>query len=254
MTRIIATLLGALTGFLGGLLYSTQAAPIAALVVGIIAFRASKPTGMTMSRADRKTMNQAIDMALVMFWAAGPALKRFLRSQDKYLQHEEFLYAMCMPEDIKDQIAPRDEILELCRETLRIGTEPHAALRRHNRSFKPGMFRKKSASYTVMNEVARVLLSAGADRRGIIWYFEVGRKLHVKPEEAMYYLKNAVEEQKVEMRILPGFPADDSALGQAHAGIEVPSKIEPYLDWYDQQRAEIIDMMFGGASTPSRAA
>ena len=254
MTRIIATLLGALTGMGLGLLYSQTGAAIGGILLGLIAFRASQPMGMKMSRVDHRTMNQAFDMALVMFWAAGPALKRFLRNQDRYLEHEQFLYAMCMPEDIKEQIAQRDEILELCRESMRIGTEPHAALKRHNRAFKPGMFRKKSASYTIMNELARVLVAAGSDRRGIVWYFEVGRKLYVKPEHAIPFLQSAIEEQKVEMRILPGFPTDDSALGRAHEGIALNDKIVPYLDWYDSQRAEIIDTMFGGNSSPSRAA
>lgn len=254
MTRIIATLLAALTGVMLGYLVSETGAAVGGILLGLIGFRASGSTGMKMTRADHKTMTQAIDMALVMFWAAGPALKRFLRNQDRYLEHETFLYSMCMPEDINDQIAPRDEILELCRESLRIGTEPHAALKRHNRSFRPGVFRKRSASYTVLNEVARVMLAAGADRRGIIWYFHVAKRLHVKPADAMGFLTSAVEEQKNEMRILPGFPPDDSALGRAHTGIPVDDKIVPYLDWYDQQRALIIDQMFGGTEGSSRAA
>lgn len=254
MTRIIATLLSALMGAALGLFVSETGSAIGGLLLGFIGFKASQPTGMKMSRGDKKTMNQAIDMALVMFWAAGPALKRFLRNQDRYLEHEQFLYEMCLPEDIKNQIAQRDEILELCRESMRIGTEPHAALRRHNRAFRPSMFRKKSASYTVMNEVARAMVSAGADRRGIIWYFHVAKKLHVKPEDAMGFLKNAIDEQKVDLRILPGFPPDDSALGKAHEGIEVNDKILPYLKWYDEQRAEILDLMFGDSTVPSKAA
>jgi hypothetical protein len=254
MTRLIAVFMGVFTGGCIGMLFSMIAAICGAVAMGALALLTSAPTGMTMTRSDRKTMRQAMDMAFVMFWAAGPALKRFLRHQDRYLEHEAFLFEMCMPSDIRDQIAPRDEIIELCRETVRIGTEPHAALRRHNRAFRPHMFRKRSASFTVMNEVARMMLYAGADRRGIIWYFHVAKRLGVKPGDAMGFLSNAVAEQKSEMRMIPGVPPDDSALGRCHEGIETDEKILPYLDWYEQQRAELLDIMFGIDEDTSRAA
>ena len=248
MTRIITCLLGILIGGSLGYLHSPMGALIGAIALCAIGYNAAQSSGYKINRKDKKTMAQAMDMAFILFWAASPALKRLLHNQERYLAAESQIWDTCFPLLIDEQMSFRDETLEICRETVRLGTIPHAALKRHNRAFRPGMFRKKSASYTILDELARLLLAAGSDRRGIIWYFHVAEKLHVKPEHAIDFLANAVAMQKSDMRMIPGFPSDESPLGQAHKGIPVSDKVKPYLEWYEAQRAEILDLMFGDSS------
>lgn len=253
MTRLLSTIIAGAFGWLVGLAlmwgFDLNYAAIAlAALFALAGWIAGEPTGISFGRNDTKVLKQAIDMALVLAWASAPAMARFSRNQDRYLQYEENLLNSCIPLGIREKMYNYEDFIGLFRESLRTRSEPFASLKRHNRAFRPGIFKKESASYTVLQELARVTIAAGADRRGAVWYYHVASKLHVSPKHAAGFMETAIAEQLSSPLMIPGFPDHDSPIATASEGITIKKDLEPYLDAYDKGRSRILDMMFGDDS------
>lgn len=253
MTRILSTVIAAALGWAIGMVLFwalgwSYAPTIGAVIIASAGFMASAPTGITFGRGNAKVLAQGMDMALVTAWAAAPAMHRFMRNQDRYLQHEENILMTCIPPAIREKMYNYEDFVMLFRESMKAGSEPIAALKRHNRAFKPGIFKKKSATYTVLQELARIIIAAGADRRGAVWYYHVAEKLGVPPKHAYGFMDTAISEQRVSPTMIPGFPDHDLPIATASSGLPIPGDLEPYLDAYDKGRASILNIMFGDDS------
>lgn len=253
MTRIIAIIISAIAGYIIGIpIYLASdfvyAPLVSAAVFAISGIIMSASSGMGFTRSDAKVTNQAIDMVLVAAWGASPALKRLQRREERYLRAEEDLLNTTIPSGIKDILYNYEDLLFLIRESIRTGTEPFASLKRHNRAFRPGLFTKRSASYTVLQVVARIMLEAGADRRGAIWYYAFSKSLKVPFKDSHEFMEMAFSEQIRSPSMIPGFPDDESDLGKCSEGIKVTKEMEPYLDAFDRRRSQVLDIMFPDSS------
>lgn len=253
MTRILATAIAGAIGWLIGMAFMltldfTSMPLILMVIFGISGWIASEEMTPGFDRHEIQVLKQGSDMALISAWGAGPALMRISQNEGKYMEQENEILNTSLPLALRVKMYNFENFLMLFRESLTRRAPPEASLRRHNRAFRPHIFRKKSASYTVLLHVARATIAAGADRNGAIWFYYVASKLKIKPKDAYEFMARAFNEQRERPSMIPSMPSEKQALFTA--ANEVPPKfvedLEPYLVDYERSRAEIIDLLFPG--------
>jgi len=256
MTRILAIAIGSGVGWLLGFAVSLLTAFDYAPIIGAVIFAAaalseSGSSGFIYDRHDRKILNRAFDMSLVTAWGAYPALKRMKDIPHRYDHAIEEILTASFPDLVRARMVNFNEVIDLIKESSETGTEPTKALRRHNRAYKPGIFKKKSATYTVLDTVAKILVYAGGDRDAAIWYFHFAKKLGVPYKNSAYFLENAIEEQEQSSTLIPGYPKTPNPMATISEGLAVPDDLLPYIDSFAKKRSDVLDKMF---SNDSRAA
>jgi hypothetical protein len=222
----------------------TWAPMTAAIIIGFSGFLVSRSYGEPFTGNDKRVMGQAIDMLLIMGWMAGPALKRVEAQQGRYLRAEEAMIDSSMPLEIRDKMFNYEDLIFFVRQSIASQGIPLKAIRRHNRAFKPGLLRKKSASYTILGVVARIIVEAGGGRNAAAWYYEAARKLKIPYKHSQEFIEAAFYEQMQSPSMIPGLPDEDSLLGRAGQGIEQTAELAPYLDAYEASRKRVLDLMF----------
>lgn len=256
MTRILAIAMGAGVGWLLGFAVSLVTAFNYAPIIGAVIFAAaalseSGSSGFIYDRYDRKILNRAFDMSLVTAWGAYPALKRIKDIPHRYDHAVEEILTASFPDLVRARMVNFNEVIDLIRESSETGTEPTKALRRHNRAFKPSIFKKTSATYTVLDTVAKLLVYAGGDRDAAIWYFHFAKKLGVPYKNSAFFLESAINEQEQSSTLIPGYPKATSPLATISEGLTVSTELVPYIDSFVKKRSDVLDKMF---SSDSRAA
>ena len=249
MTRIlstaIATLFGLLAGFILEWIVDYDYIMIAVtLFLASAGFKIGDTDGLPFGKKDEKVMQQGLDMALITFWGARPGMDRYLDCNLRYDIAEGEIIDTCIPFEIYEKIYNRDEMISFVRASARTESAPLAAIKRHKRAFKPSIFRKKSATYTVLKLVADALILAGPDRRGIVWYYHVGKTLGVPPKDAHYFLDQAIKAQIRRPMMIPSWPKEGTLLTTASKGLPITEELEYYLNEYDKGRKAILETMF----------
>lgn len=250
MTRILTMAVAAIIGWIIGLLpmwyFEIEYIPlISAVICAISGYIMSNPDGIPIKKDTAKNLKRGMDMMLIIGWGAAPAIHRLIDSQPRYLDIENSIMLSSIPQESREATYNFEEIISFFRESMKSGTKPIAALKRHNRAFRPRFYTKKSASYTILLEVARATVIAGADRRGVVWYFYFAEQLHVPVKDAYSFLQTAIQEQIAEPRMIPGYPAEGTPITTASQGLPIPQEYEVYLEAYDRGRKAILTAMFG---------
>lgn len=256
MTRILAIAIGAGVGWLIGFAVSLVTAFEYAPIIGAIIFAAagfseSGASGFVYDRYDRRILNRAFDMSLVTAWGAYPALNRIKDIPHRYDNAIEEILTASFPDLVRARMVNFNEVVDLIRESSEAGTEPTRALKRHNRAYKPGIFKKTSATYTVLDTVAKLLVYAGGDRDAAIWYFNFAKKLGVPYRNSASFLETAIDQQEQSSTMIPGYPKAPNPLATISEGMTVPSELLPFIDSFVKKRSDVLDKMF---SSDSRAA
>lgn len=244
MIRIITALLGACIGYGLGMLIDYPL--VGAAFVAIAGYVMAEPGSVVFNREERAQLSQALDQIILTYWIAGPALKNLAEARPGRLEHyEQGIFAAYLPEILSDHTYNREEIANLARQTTNIGTEPTATIRRHNRKFAPGILRRTTPTYLVLRTAGELLVEGGAERDAITWYMHAAKRLKVKPNVALGFIFEALEEQKRAPTMIPGLPSADSALVLAGQGIKLPAGGEEYLALYESEKMKVRDVMFG---------
>lgn len=244
MIRLITALMGAGTGYgLGALVdYSL----IGACLGAIAGFSMADPGSIIFNRQERAKLAEALDEIILTYWIAGPALKNLSEARPGRLEHyEDEIFDAYLPVLLAEHTYNREEIRNLARQTTNIGTEPTATIRRHNRKFAPGLFRRTSPTFLVLRTAGKLLVEGGAEREAITWYLHAAKRLKVKPNVALGFIFEVLEEQKARPTMIPGIPRRDSPLVLVAEGIALPENGEEYLALYEAEKMKVRDVMFG---------
>lgn len=250
MTRIAATLLGAIMGYAAGTIADAclaidWGAWLGSALWAAVAWIHSRASGEGYNRNDRAIMSDSMDKALIVAWGAGPALADLMPHKGRYSTAEGYMFEVALPIEVRELVPTMPDFMLLLGESIRVGTEPLAAIKRHNRKHRPRIGKKDSESYDLLRGIARILILAGADRRGARWFYHVAERLKVDSTKAAVVLRQAFDQEAASLLMIPSHPKEGSRLADADKAIGRSDAVEAQMEDFDRQRESIINMMFG---------